>query len=45
MKTNSIRIMAILSALTMLMTSCDGDGGYVVLPMWAVIIIVICFCH
>ena len=45
MKTNRIQVMSVLSVLTMLMTSCD-DGGFVVIPMWVVILIIVCFfCH
>jgi len=47
MKTNSLKIMTILSAMTMLMTSCDDCGtGYMVIPMWIVILVLVCFfCH
>lgn len=42
MKTNSIRVMTVLAAMTMLMTSCD-DGGYLVIPIWVVVLIIVCF--
>lgn len=36
------RIGLILSMLTLLMTSCDGD--VVVLPLWLVVAVAVCFC-
>jgi hypothetical protein len=42
MRLNQIRVMAILGVVSMLMTSCDG-GSYMVIPMWVVVLVLVCF--
>ena len=43
MKKNKIKIGLLCLALLPLLTSC-GDGGYVVVPIWVVAMILACFC-
>ena len=43
MKKNKIKIGLLCFALLPLLTSC-GDGGYVVVPIWVVAMILACFC-